>query len=291
MKNLYIFTFAVLAACGEANTKTSNADATTTAAVFAEQPVQSLPTDTVVKQYEGCLKTLDASQINNVKAACLNYQWMFKSKDVTTCDSGYALFESFYNRVYDLANNNRPVISNNPKRLKEMKEALLSYGFEFAQQEGEWYYKQNRNFISEEFGRHVSPVMKQFIGLMQKESEKTYATEGGLNIPPQLFAQRFIEWNEFSRMYPDFILKTYSENYAVLYGSILIQGIENTPLLTGEPEHLNIFYTDAYDYLLEKYSHISYTAKFKEYKAALLAKDEYEVAAFQAKWLPYEVPR
>jgi hypothetical protein len=248
-------------------------------------------TDTPVQQYEAYLKTLDASQVNNVRAAYLNYEWMFKNQSTAVCDSGYALFESFYNLVFGMANNTPPVVSVNPERLKQMKEALLSYGFEPAQMEGEWYYQQNRKVIHSFFSKYVSKEMNAFMEMMYNEDSNKYASEGGLNISAKELVQRFIQWNEFCRTQPGFILKLNAEEYAILYGSILIQGIENTPLQTGEPKQLNSYYADAYDELLSKYNHISYVPKFKAYKEALLNNDEMAVSAFHARWLPYEVPR
>jgi hypothetical protein len=252
---------------------------------------QSIPVqDSAVKMYHSFLNGLDETQVNHVKTAYLNYKWMLAGKTAAQCDSAYAFFERFYMQVYNRANESPVPQFANPKRLQQFKDSLKVYGFELAQQEGEWYYKQNRDFIATHFYKFVSPVMKEYLELMLKESKTPYASEGGLNIKPRQLADRFIAWNEFCRLHKDFILKTFSENYATLYGTILIQGIENTPLLTGEPQHLNIYYTEAYDYLLSNYSHLSYVPKFNAYKAVLLNNDEFEVSAFQAKWLPYEVP-
>lgn len=291
MKLMMLFAYVLVISCSSLSKQPDAAVLVQSDATAPSRDTAFSLTDTPVQRYEAYLKTLDASQVNNVKAAYLNYEWMFKNQSTAVCDSGYALFDRFYNMVFGMADNTPPVVSANPERLKQMKEALLSYGFEPAQMEGEWYYKQNRKVIHSFFSKYVSKEMNAFIDMMYNEDSATYASEGGLNIPAKELVQRFIQWNEFCRTHPGFILKLNTEEYAILYGSILIQGIENTPLQTGEPKQLNRYYADAYDELLSKYNHISYVPKFKAYKEALLKNDEMAVSAFQAQWLPYEVPR
>jgi hypothetical protein len=252
--------------------------------------VKVIPNDSVVHQYEKYLRTLDASQVNNVKAAYMNYNMLFQHKSTAVCDSGYALFESFYNQVYNRANESPIPAMTNPKRVEEFKTALLTYGFELAQQEGEWYYKQNRSFVSKQFYSLVSPAMKEFLEQMLKESKAPYASEGGLNIQPKELVERFVWWNRFCIAQPDFSLKAYSENNATVYADILISGIENTPQFAGQKGVLNKYYREAYDYMLKQYSMFSFVKKFEPYYQALLKNDEMEISAFLAKWLPYEIP-
>jgi hypothetical protein len=252
--------------------------------------VKVIPNDSVVHQYEKYLETLDATQVNNVKAAYMNYNMLFQHKSTAVCDSGYALFENFYTQVYNLANESPVPEAVNSKRLAEFKTALLTYGFELAQQEGEWYYKQNRSFISKQFYGMISPVMKEFLEQMLKESKAPYASEGGLNIQPKELVDRFIWWNRFCIAQPDFALKAYSENNAKVYADILISGIENTPQFAGEKGVLNKYYREAYDYMLKQYCMVSFVKKFESYYQALFKNDEMEISAFLAKWLPYEIP-
>lgn len=291
MKLMMIFAYVLVTACSGLS---KQPDATVLVQSDSTAPSKDKGlslTDTQVQRYEAYLKTLDASQVNNVKAAYLNYEWMFKNQSAVVCDSGYALFDRFYNLVFGMANNTPPVVSGNPQRMKQMKEALLTYGFESVQMEGEWHYKQNRKVIRTFFRQYVSNEMNVFIDMMYNEDSATYASEGGLNIPANELVRRFIQWNEFCRTHPQFLLKLNAEEYTILYGNILIQGVENTPLQTGESKQLSKYYADAYDELLSKYNHISYVPKFKAYKEALLINDEMSVSAFQAQWLPYEVPR
>jgi hypothetical protein len=278
-------------ACGDKTKQLKEAAMITTVDTIVTVQKQSGPAvDTVVSQFKTYLNTLDDTQVNNVKAAYLNYRLIFQNRPSALCNSGYALFESFYNQVYNRANESSVLQMTNSKRKDEFKAALLSYGFELAQQEGEWYYKQNREFISKQFYTFVSPEMKDFLELMLKESKAPYASEGGLNIQPKELAERFVWWNRFCMTHPDFILKIYSENNATVYADILINGMENTPQFTGEQPMLNNYYKEAYDYMLKQYSTVSFVKKFAPYYQALLKNDEMEIAAFLARWLPYEIP-
>jgi hypothetical protein len=247
-------------------------------------------TDSLSATYRLYLKGLDETQVNNVKAAYLNYKWVFAGKTSAECDSGYALFESFYMQVYNRANESPVPHFANSKRLQEFKDSLKSYGFELAQQEGEWYYKQNRDFIATHFYTSVSPAMKEYLEQMLEESKAPYASEGGLNIEPNELVDRFIWWNQFCKNNKNFLLKTFSDEKAITYGTVIISGIENAPLFSGKDEQLTSYYKDAYMYLLNNYKDVDFVKKFEGYYQSLLKKDDMEISAFLARWLPYETP-
>lgn len=97
MKILVSLFIITTAACTQQKQAAKPVNATVDTAAVTMLLQQPAKTDgNVLAQYKNYLSSLDKPQPNNVKAALLNYQWLFAQKDTTLCDSGYALFNEFY---------------------------------------------------------------------------------------------------------------------------------------------------------------------------------------------------
>jgi hypothetical protein len=242
--------------------------------------------DSILLQFKNYLNSLDKEQMNNVRAALLNYEWLFRNRDTAVCDSGYALFHEFYGSTYGHVQEQKPPVLN-PKRKNEFLQQIKLYGFKIAQYEGVDYYTEDRDSISPRFYSYISPTMKSFLQQLTIETNKRAAeSEGGLTISPEELVDRYVFWQRFGKTNKNFILKTTVFLYGTSYATKLVNGTENTPLqIEGK---LNEVYKKAFDYMFAAYENEPFVQFYKRYYQALLKNDQTAIHEFREWFDSYE---
>lgn len=237
----------------------------------------------VLTEYESYLQSLDKEQPNHVKAAILNYEWLFKNCGTAVCDSGYALFNEFYEEVSRYMQNHQSPEDIPVKRKKEMLQQMKQYGFGLEATEGTFIYTNDRDSINPKFYPFVSAIMKQF--MQQQHQETNHGRSGGegsMAISPEIFAERYVFWQRFMQQHPDFLLKHWVFAYSRSYAEDLVFGMENTPLQNEGT--LTATWQKIYQRLLDKYSNEPFVACYKTYYEALKNNDTVFIESFKEKF-------
>jgi hypothetical protein len=237
----------------------------------------------VLAEYETYLKSLDKEQPNHVKAAILNYEWLFKNSNAAICDSGYALFNEFYEEVGRYMQNHQSPEDIPAKRKKEMLKQLKQYGFTTEPAEGTFIYTNDRDSVNPKFYPFVSATMKQFMQQQHLETNKGRSGgEGSMAISPEIFAERYVFWQRFMQQHPDFLLKHWVFAYSRSYAEELVFGMENTPL--QNEGSITETYNTIYRQLFDKYSNEPFVACYKPYYEALKKNDAAFIESFKEKF-------
>lgn len=277
---LPFFTLAVSSCTQHQQTaKPAPADTVSTNKVVLKTAVPENST-TALAQYKEYLASLDKQQPNNVKAAVLNYLWLFKQKDTAVCDSGYALFNEFYEETARFVQNHLSPEDIPVKRKKEVLLRMKQYGFGTEVAEGTLIYKTDRDSINPRFYPYVSATMKQFMVQQHIETNNGHSSgEGSMAISPEAFAKRYIFWQQFRQQHPGFLMKHWVFAYCRTYADDLVFGMENTPL--QEDGKLTAAYDTIYTLLLTNYSGEKFAACYKKYFEALKINDAAFVESFK----------
>lgn len=272
------------AACTQQKQKSKPVTITADTAAATMQPQQPAKTDSnVLEQYKNYLSSLDKQQPNNVKAALLNYEWLFAKKDTALCDSGYALFNEFYEETGRYVQNHISPEEIPAKRKKEMLQQMKQYGFRPEATEGTFIYTTDRDSINPKFYFFVSATMKKF--MLQQHIETNNGRSGGegsMAISPEVFAKRYVFWQQFYRQHPNFLLKHWAFAYSRTYAEDLVFGMENTPLMVDEK--LTAAYETIYTMLLNKYGNENFVTCYKKYFEALKTNDAAFIEKFKEKF-------
>lgn len=273
---------AVLLSCNSKKEEAKTASLhTDTAPKQLQQAEKSSPA--VRAEYETYLKSLDKEQPNHVKAAILNYEWLFKNSDTAICDSGYALFNEFYEEVGRYMQNHQSPEDIPVKRKKEMLKQLKQYGFTTEATEGTLIYINDRDSVNPKFYPFVSASMKQF--MQQQHQETNHGRSGGegsMAITPEIFAERYVFWQRFMQQHPDFLLKHWVFAYSRSYAEDLVFGMENTPLQIDGV--ITATYNTIYQRLFDTYSNEPFVACYKKYYEALKNNDAVFIESYKEKF-------
>lgn len=246
-----------------------------------QQPVKE--DHAVLTEYESYLQSLDKEQPNHVKAAILNYEWLFKNCGKAVCDSGYALFNEFYEETGRYMQNHQSPEDIPAKRKKEMLQQMKQYGFGLEATEGTFIYTNDRDSINPKFYPFVSATMKQFMQQQHQETNHGHsAGEGSIAISPEIFAERYVFWQRFMQQHPDFLLKHWVFAYSRSYAEDLVFGMENTPLQNEGT--LTATWQKIYQLLFDKYSNEQFVACYKPYYEALKNNDADFIESFKEKF-------
>ncbi len=230
--------------------------------------MQLQPSNSPLKEYEVFLARLDSAEVTNVSEAAEEYAALFKGQPQPLADSGYVLFEQFYQRVDKTLNHLhrrastdfRPLAVNyEESRLGSLPQELMDYnqimrenGFEVALidlLDGGTYLKQNRNFIATHFYSFISPDLKEYLEQINKETKEGFSDVGGLAIIEEVFVDRVIWWENFVAKHPNFIWAKESEARKKFYFTVLLQGLVNNPVLSLERNKLDTYFAVAYQEL------------------------------------------
>jgi hypothetical protein len=282
----YSLIIAMLISCQQQkqSSKPVNTDTEPVIARLKEQQ-QGKSNEALLQQYKNYLESLDKEKMQSVKEALDQYRWLFKERTPAVCDSAYAVFNHFYEVVYQHVQEHRPGKMNAAQK-KKYAETIKPLGFQLAQYEGEDYHTQDRDSINPLFYAFVSPVMKEFMQQQHIETNrKSFVYEGGISISAEELANRYAFWQRFGFTHPAFLMKSTVLLYATHYEGYLLSGSENTPLrIDGRLNHI---YRTAFEHLFTRYGDQTWATVFKPYYEALLKGDEEAIHQFK-EWYDTE---
>lgn len=238
--------------------------------VTAQSAISSAHDNTPVSQgtlseFKFFVSKLDTLDVKSVGLAAQKFNVLLKDEDVSARDSAFVVFNTFYekldanlNEVHETDTTDYlPLVVSDievPVKLKEYNKLLRENGFEVSLTEGVTYIKQDRNFIEKWFYPHVSTTMKEYLLQLNKENKEGFADDAGLIINPKEFVDRTIWWGKFIQSNPSFILLNKAEEDLKYYLTILLEGMDNTPVMSYEKEgEVNEYFRDAYLYLQNEF--------------------------------------
>jgi len=232
-----------------------------------KQPVRSVYKygNPLLNQYAQWLSTLDTQKITNSSFAVNQYKQLFDKQPASICDTAYYLFDRFHQRLTDYITHNpdttdlQPLIidSLNGKpfslspRLIKTRDTLAANGFRVFEEEGNAFVIYDMSFMNKNFSPYVTPAMKEYLAQLAKEDSKPFQDDAALLIPPAELAYRTIWWEQYAHHHPDFIFTYNALHTHRFYFRILLEGMDNTPLL--EENHLTDYYRTAYSFITTHY--------------------------------------
>lgn len=256
--------------------------------------------------YTTFINSLDTTNAAIVSIAAAEFEQVFSpDTDTLQADSGFALFNGFYNKVTNSINEQH---IKNPSKFgirlsdKERKnsgkpqnaevEKLMANGFSIAMSEGNTYLKQDRTFIAKAFYPYVSSGMKEYLLQLNKENEEGFIEDAGLVITPLNLAKRVIFWETFLKKYPSFTFTTEIVQSQKANLTFLLEGIDNTPLMDRSGHKICKNYQTAFEYLLQMEPHSQIASLIKPYYKALTIQDKKAInkllKEFKTKGLIYD---
>lgn len=237
-------------------------------------------------EYKNYILQLDSFDAASSTMAAKKFKELFAKQTDVLCDSAFAIFNGLYESldrnlnekhqkdttnydplVYVYEKGKEPII---PQKLTDYNKKLKDNGFEVAMDEGMTFILQDRDFISTHFFSSVSSSMREYLTQLNKENKEGFATDGGLIISPTQLAERIIWFENFMTANPNFIFSAQCLDTKTSYLSILLTGMDNTPLYDDyETKKLSQYYADGYQFLLSKYPNSQATKVVKPYFLAL----------------------
>lgn len=256
-------------------------------------------TKDLLKEYNKYINSLDTESEESIGLAAEKYAVLFAQANMGICDSAFVLFDHLYGEVENKLNERLekdeslfdfPCIDFDSlgrempfdKRFVAFKKRLEKNGFRIECPEGMTQIVQNRSFLKPRFYKCISPLMKEFLGGVQKERDEFFNYDAGIVISAQSYVDRLVWWDEFDRKYPDFILsKKAKANQIVLFTYFLI-GMDNTPVIGYSIDEngvvktggLDDYFAKAYAYLNKKYPASPLNGLVSPYKMAVLKNDD-----------------
>ncbi|QHL88100.1 hypothetical protein GU926_11920 [Nibribacter ruber] len=305
MRYLYsaVLAFGVLVSC-QTKTETSTQESP----VVEENQVPAASTPMLKKpfgynpllvEYEQFLAQLDSGKVENVSVAAAKFDALFKGQPTALADSGYVLFDRFYLRTDNTLNEKHDFVrfdsllinhslSQSLKQSKEIKayEMLLkSNGFQLAMSEGMTYLQQDRDFITKHFYPYTGPALKEYLTQLNKENKEGFQEDGGLSISPTQLADRVIWWESFIKRNPGFVLLQEADEERRGYLGTLLNGMDNSPVLSFDNHRLDDYYATAYKHLENKAPSSDANKLVKPVYQALLKNDTAQANSLVRKYM------
>ncbi len=264
-----------------------------------EKTEKTPETKDLLQEYKKYLNSLDSKSEESVGLAAEKYAVLFAQANAELCDSAFVLFDHLYREVENKLNERLekdeslvdfPCINYDSlgrempfdKRFVAFRKRLEKNGFRIECPEGMTQIAQNRSFLKSRFYKKVSPLMKEFLGGVQRERDEYFSYDAGIVISAQSYVDRLVWWDEFNRKHPDFILSQKAKaNQMVLFTYFLI-GMDNTPVIGYSIDEngvetaggLDEYFAKAYAYLNKKYPASPLNGLVSPYKLAILKNDE-----------------
>ena len=259
-------TVSTFTACNQSqNNTTANQSPIDTSAF--KMPVRQ--PSTALSAYQSFIDTLDSLDVNTASLAAQKYQILFQQEEAPIRDSGYILFNNYYEKLernlnelhvkdtadyYALLPGYTTNKRNTPTdRQKQYVESLHKNGFQLASAEGMTYIIPDLDVISSWFDAYVTPTMKEYLIQLNKENKEGFAADAGITISPQQLVDRTTWWEGFIKRNPSFVLLNETKEQRKYLFTVLILGMENTPVKSYQNGDLEPFYKTAYDYLQKTY--------------------------------------
>ena len=137
-------------------------------------------------------------------------------------------------------------------RQKSFVDSVEANGFAVEIGEGMSYVVWDWLFFSRYNISFLSPGVRSFIKQMGKDQKEGFAKDASLTITPVQLADRVVWWKKFRDENPSFILQEMEREHTHKFLLALVNGTDNTPLLTGENE-LFEFYVEVKEHLSKNY--------------------------------------
>jgi len=279
-----ILALAIFTACNQSsnNTTAVQSPIDTTAFQLPARP-------TSLTQYKTFIASLDTADVNSANLAAQKYQQLFQQEEATARDSGYILFSHYFETLdrnlndlheadtadyhafvpgYPSTKDNTPT-----NRQKQYVETLHKNGFQLASVEGMTYVKPDYDVITSWFDPYVSPTMKEYLAQLNKENKEGFAADAGIVISPTQLVDRIAWWESFIKRHPSFVLRNEAEEQRKYLFTVLMLGMENTPVRSYQNGALEPFYKTAYDYLQKTYPESEANQLVAPYYKALQQRD------------------
>lgn len=252
----------------------------------------------LLKDYKTFIASLDSKSEKSVSLATEKYAELFSGADQELSDSAYVVFDQLYEKIEGSLNEKLmndsffediPCITFDSLGVKEepfekkyvpFRKSIEKNGFRIDCREGMVEIGQNRSFVSKHFYTFVSPVMKQYLEGLRKETDEVFSVDAGIVISPQQYADRLVWWENFNKKNPDFMLFKNAQSIQKHLFTFFLLGMDNTPLINHftddngvEKQELDSYFEDAYAYLNRKYPNSESNALVKPYKMTVLKND------------------
>lgn len=264
--------------------------------IESEKPIE---TRNLLEEYQNYLESLDTTNEKSVSLATEKYEELFAKSDQKLCDSAFVLFDHLYGEVENKLNERLgkdeslvdfPCINYDSlgrempfdKRFVAFRKSIEKNGFRIECPEGMTQIAQNRSFLKPRFYKKVSPLMREFLGGVQKERDEIMSYDAGIVISAQSYVDRLVWWDEFNRKHPDFILSQRAKANQIFLFTYFLTGMDNTPVIgysidengEGKTGGLDDYFAKAYAYLDKKYPASPLNGLVSPYKMAILKNDE-----------------
>ncbi|TCZ71423.1 hypothetical protein [Flaviaesturariibacter aridisoli] len=237
-----------------------------------------------VIDYKAFLAGLDAADVGSMTKAVRQYAPAFAKFPVVQRDSGYALFEAFYDRVDSAINagmdrdttNYEPLtdeevrgLSNPvPPDLKAKNDRLRANGFRITSSEGIPFFEKDRAWLEPYFYKYLSTQMRQYLEQLRKEDDQRFTDDAAVLISATEFADRTVWWENFDKATPRFPLRASVNRIRKGYLTALMQGMDNSPVRDFETGRLSSYYDEAWRYLVAHYPNSDAARLLLPYHAA-----------------------
>ena len=246
---------------------------------------ETASTNILLKKYNVYINNLDNSDVNSSSNSISRFKELFKDEDKILCDSAFVIFNNLYEKldsnlnelhekdttnyeslVQITQNDKTPKIS---KKLSDYSQKLKNNGFEVSEEEGITFIQKDRDFISKNFYPYISHTMKEYLSKLNQENKEGFASDAGLIIAPNIFAERIIWYENFIKNNSNFLFVSNCKENRKNLLTFSIIGMDNTPVFDDETNKLSEYYKDLYEYLISKYHNSQTTKIIKPYYIAL----------------------
>lgn len=242
-----------------------------------------------IKRYDSLISALDTTNVQSVSIAANQFDRFFAGVDTITADSAYQAFEVLYAKVGDFLNETHlkdgadyssyleedqtKNLERTPQKDAFVKK-LTDNGYTLDMSEGMTYIRQKRKALSHYFYPHVSNAMRLYLEQMDKENEEGFVEDAGLMVTPLVLAERLLWRENFLKKHPNFCFSKELNETGRGYMTFLLEGIDNTPLLSYETHQIDDKFKEAYEEVLKSYPNSQLASIIRPYYEALKSKNK-----------------
>lgn len=194
-------------------------------------------------EFENFINTLNKTKYYSISLAFQKYETIFGDVNVSTKDSAYVVFDKFYDRVntrlsedHQKVNSDFDILFNNyqdeikyeiPQMIISYKKELNENGFDIYTTEGFTYIDEDRNYISKNFYKYISPVMKEYCSFININKKEGTWNDGNLMISLIQLGKRALWLEKFIKENENFILLSdCKEQYRIYLSDLLNESIK-----------------------------------------------------------------
>jgi hypothetical protein len=207
--------------------------------------------------YQKYLNSLDKNDPDSIQKGLISFLFNAERFSGADRDQGYQFFRNFYYRtlyqynenfnqdkrllekIYQkdpdgtiyidkiLANLNNPTLKKDPQVEKFVLQ-LWKNGLELSQTEGNFYLSEQPGYLFYHFNGRVSPSLKQFLAIRERELAEGFSEDAGLLISFQALGDRVATWDGYLEKYPASPQLNEAKYYYLLYLYTFLTGIDNS---------------------------------------------------------------